>query len=149
MNRSEHTPPEVSRKANGRHRFKGGMPEQRRTTIRQILAWASGLDDFRLRGRWRKMRRHPEALFLRCHEIASGPDAAAFFAKLIVATGVDAGAVFALVDRLARRQRLGEALAGRPVTPPPWGSPWGTRWGMPVDEDGRRRIFCSASTCRC
>jgi hypothetical protein len=132
MSITENTSPEVERKANGRRRFKGGMPEQRRTAIRQALAWSCGIEDFLLRGPWRKARRHPEALFVRCHEIASGPNGAEFFAKLILATGADPDAVFAEVEQLDRRRRLAELLAAPPVMPlPPWGSPWGTRWGTP------------------
>jgi hypothetical protein len=112
MSISEDTSPEIERKANGRRKLKGGMPEQRRTTIRQALAWSCGIEDFLLRGPWRKTRRHPEALFLRCHEIASGPNGAEFFAKLILKTGANPDAVFAEVEQLDRGRRLAELLAG-------------------------------------
>jgi len=132
MSKSEDTPPAVERKANGHRKFKGGMPEQRRTTIRQALAWSCGVEDFLLRGPWRKARRYPEALFLRCHELATGPGASEFFARLILATGANPDAVFAEVERLDRRQCLAELLARPPMVPSsPWGRPRGTRWGTP------------------
>src|SRR5262249_11953210 len=125
MSTSDDTPSGIRRKANGRRRFPNGMPEQSRTLGRQKLAWSCGIEDYLLRRSWRNARRYPEALYLRCHEVAAGPNGAEFLGKVIFVFDIDPDAVVAVADKLARRQRFSESLAGWPMTRPPRGTFWG------------------------